>query len=321
MTVSSPDNNQAGEFLAVGGVRVGHWTDKDVGTGCTVIVCDPPACCGVDIRGSAPGTRETALLAPTASVNRVDAIVLTGGSALGLASASGVATALHEAGHGYETFYAPIPIVPAAVIYDLGVGGTGSPGEIAGREAYLAATELDFAVGNVGAGTGATAGAGPFGTKTGIGVSNLVDGDLRVSALVVPNPVGSILGEDGTVLAGQLHRGRPVPPEEVLERIGDLRRGENTVIGCVVTNARLDKIGATKVAQMSHDGLARAVQPSHTTRDGDTLFCVSVGDAAIEADLSLVGDLAARAVAGAIRHGALAADAAYGLPSALSLAP
>ena len=158
----------------------------------------------------------------------------------------------------------PIPIVPAAVIYDLGVGGTGWPDESAGREAYRATTELDFAVGNVGAGTGATAGAGPSGTKTGIGVSTLLDGDLRVSALVVPNPVGSILAEDGTVLAGQLHRGRPVPPEDVLRRIGDLHAGENTVIGCVVTNARLDKSGATKVAQMSHDGLARAVRPSHT---------------------------------------------------------
>ena len=319
MTAGPPGENQAGGFLAVGGIRVGHWTDPDAGTGCTVIVFDPPACCGVDIRGSAPGTRETALLAPTASVNRVHAIVLTGGSALGLAAASGVATSLHEAGIGYQSFYAPIPIVPAAVIYDLGVGGTGWPDESAGREAYRAATELDFAVGNVGAGTGATAGAGPSGTKTGIGVSTLLDGDLRVSALVVPNPVGSILAEDGTVLAGQLHRGRPVPPEDVLRRIGDLRAGENTVIGCVVTNARLDKSGATKVAQMSHDGLARAVRPSHTTRDGDTLFCASVAGAAVEADLSLVGDLAARAVAGAIRGGALAASTAYGIPDARAL--
>ncbi len=312
-------NFQPAAFLAIGAIRVGHWTDKNAGTGCTVILFDPPSCCGVDIRGGASGTRETALLAPTASVNRIDAIVLTGGSALGLSAASGVAAALHEAGTGYETYFAPIPIVPAAVIYDLGVGGIGWPDESAGRAAYRTASHLDFAVGNVGAGTGATAGAGPFGTKTGLGVSTLTDGDLRVSALIVPNPVGSILAEDGAVLAGQLHHGRPVPPENVLEHIGDLRSAENTVIGCVVTNARLDKSGATKVAQMSHDGLARAVQPSHTTRDGDTLFCASVAGATVDADLSLVGDLAARAVTSAIRNGALAATTAYGIPSACSL--
>ncbi len=305
-------DNQAAGFLAIGGIKVGYWTDEDAGTGCTVILFDPPACCGVDIRGSAPGTRETALLAPTASINRIDSIVLTGGSALGLAAASGVAAALREAGTGYEIYFAPIPIVPAAVIYDLGVGGTGWPDESAGRAACLAASHLDFAVGNVG--------AGPFGTKTGIGVSTLTDGDLRVSALIVPNPIGSILGEDGTVLAGQLHHGRPVSPEEVLENIGALRSVENTVIGCVVTNARLDKSGATRVAQMSHDGLDRAVRPSHTARDGDTLFCASVANVTIDADLSLVDDLAARAVTGAIRNGALAATSAHGIPSAFTLA-
>jgi L-aminopeptidase/D-esterase-like protein len=308
----------AREFLAVGGIRVGHWTDAAGGTGCTVVVCDLPVCAGVDIRGSAPGTRETALLAPTGSVQRVDAIVMTGGSALGLASASGVATALHEAGLGYATSHGPIPIVPAAVIYDLGVGGVGWPDEAAGRAALAAARDEEFALGNVGAGAGATAGAGPAGTKTGIGAATLLQGDLRVGALVVANPLGSIVAADGGVLAGQRADGRLAEPEEVLARLAERNATENTVIGCVVTNARLDKTGATKVAQMAHDGIARAVQPAHTTRDGDTLFCLSV--AGVTADLSLVGDLAARAVAAAIRAGTRDAQPAYGIPSASELA-
>lgn len=320
MSAGNDHTDATREFLAVGGIRVGHWTDEPGGTGCTVVVCDPPACAGVDIRGSAPGTRETALLAPTSSVQRVDAIVLTGGSALGLASASGVATALREAGIGYETSRAPIPIVPAAVIYDLGVGGVGWPDEEAGREALRAATDSGFAVGNVGAGAGATAGAGPTGTKTGIGVATLVEGDLRLGALIVPNPMGSIVTAEGAVLAGQRADGRLVPPEDVLTQIGRLHAVENTVIGCVVTNARLDKTQATKVAQMAHDGIARAVQPAHTMRDGDALFCISVAGASVPADLSLVGDLAARAVAAAIRAGALGAEPAYGIPSAGTLA-
>jgi L-aminopeptidase/D-esterase-like protein len=318
--VKAPGNDAAREFLAVGGIRVGHWTDATGGTGCTVVVCDPPACAGVDIRGSAPGTRETALLTPTGSVQGVDAIVLTGGSALGLAAASGVATALHEAGLGYETSHGPIPIVPAAVIYDLGVGGVGWPDETAGRAALAAAGDDGFTVGNVGAGTGATAGAGPAGVKTGIAVATLLEGDLRVGALVVANPLGSIVSKNGAVLAGQRDGGRPVAPEEVLARLGRRNATENTVIGCVATNARLDKTGATKVAQMAHDGIARAVQPAHTLRDGDTLFCLSVGGAAVEADLSLVGDLAARAVAEAIREAALGAKRAYDIPSAGELA-
>ncbi|HJO07734.1 MAG TPA: P1 family peptidase [Chloroflexota bacterium] len=318
--MNAGESGEAREFLLIGGIRVGHWTDEVGGTGCTVLVCDPPACGGVDIRGSAPGTRETALLTPTGSVQTVNAIVLTGGSALGLAAASGVATALHAAGKGYPTSQGPIPIVPAAVIYDLGLGGVEWPDERAGRAALAAASDDGFAVGNVGAGIGATAGAGPAGTKTGLGLATLVESNLRVGALVVANPLGSIVAADGRVLAGQRDGGGLVHPEDVLRLLAERQATENTVIGCVVTNARLAKTAATKVAQMAHDGIARAVQPAHTTRDGDTLFAVSVGEAALSADLDLVGDLASRAVSAAIRNAALNAETAYGIPSARDLA-
>ena len=210
-------------------------------------------------------------------------------------------------------------IVPSAVIYDLGIGNIDWPGESAGREAYKVANDEEFATGNVGAGTGATAGSGASGTKSGLGAASVQVGELRVSAIVVANPMGSILSADGTVLAGQLHRGNLLAPEDVLTNMVRRPFAENTVIGCVVTNAILDKANATKVAQMSHDGIARAVRPAHTTMDGDTLFCASLPKCAIDSDINLVGDLASVAVAHAIRNGALTAVPAYGLPSALSL--
>lgn len=319
MTIKPTIHTDSREVLATSGLKVGHWTNAESGTGCTVIVFDPPACCGVDVRGSSPGTREIALLDPIASMNRINAIVLTGGSAFGLAAASGVASGLHEAGQGFSTQHTNVPIVPAAVIYDLGIGDIVWPDESAGYKAYKAATDKGFATGNVGAGTGATAGSGASGTKSGLGSASVEVGALRVSAIVVANPIGSILRVNGEVLAGQLDNGSLMAPEAVLCNMGYRPFAENTVIGCVITNATLNKVSATKVAQMAHDGIARAVRPAHTTVDGDTLFCASLPGRGIDFDLNLVGDIAALAVSHAIRDGALSAVPAYGLPSALSL--
>ena len=306
------------DIVGVGGVAVGHWTDAQAGTGCTVAVFEPRAVCGVDVRGGAPGTREIALLDPVCHVDRVDAIVLTGGSALGLASASGVATALRAEGKGYRTSAGPVPIVPAAVVFDLSVGDADTwPDDDAGKSAYAAASNGEVAEGNVGAGTGATSGSSSAGRlKTGIGTTLLEDGDIRVGALVVPNPVGSIVDARGDLLSGEPASALSPGPDSWSGAIG-----ENTVIGLVATNARLDKAGATKVAQMANDGIARAVTPAHTMADGDTLFCVSAGYDLVDADISVIGHMAAEAVAGAIRRGALLAERAYGLESAGSVRP
>ena len=303
-------------ILGVGGVAVGHWTDAHAGTGCTVAAFEPRAVCGVDVRGGAPGTREIALLDPVCQVDRVDAIVLTGGSALGLASASGVALALRAEGRGYPTSAGVVPIVPAAVVFDLSVGDADTwPNEDAGKAAYAAASNAGTAEGNVGAGTGATSGsASGSRLKTGIGTILLEDGNVRVGALVVPNPVGRIVDARGNPVSGN--------PASAISSGSDSRAGavaENTVIGIVATNAGLDKVAATKVAQMANDGIARAVTPAHTMADGDTLFCVSAGQDLVEADISRVGHMAAEAVAEAIRRGALLADGAYGLESAGSV--
>ncbi len=302
--------NRHGGFISVGGVAVGQWTDARAGTGCTVVVFESRAICGVDVRGGAPGTREIALVDPVCQVDRVDAIVLTGGSALGLASASGVASALSADDRGYLTSGGPVPIVPAAVIFDLSVGDADTwPGENAGASAYRSASSDAVMEGNVGAGTGATPGSPRAGRlKTGIGTALLEDGELRVGALVVPNPVGIIVNVVGSPLSDGSVSGSP-----------DVRSGaigENTVIGVVATNARLTKAAATKVAQMSNDGIARAVTPAHTMADGDTLFCVSCGNNLEDFDVSVVGHMAA-----AIRRGALAADPAYGLQSARTVRP
>ena len=305
-------------IVGVGGVAVGHWTDAQAGTGCTVAVFEPRAVCGVDVRGGAPGTREIALLDPVCHVERVDAIVLTGGSALGLASASGVASALRAEGRGYQTSAGAVPIVPAAVVFDLSVGDADTwPDDDAGKTAYMAASNGEVVEGNVGAGTGATSGSSSTSRlKTGIGTTLLEDDDIRVGALVAPNPVGSIVDARGVLISGG--------PAPALRPGSDSWSGniaENTVIGVVATNARLDKAGATKVAQMANDGIARAVTPAHTMADGDTLFCVSAGYDLVEADISLVGHMAAQAVAEAIRRGALLAEPAYGLESAGSVRP
>jgi L-aminopeptidase/D-esterase-like protein len=262
----------AGSLRDVPGLRVGHWTDPTRLTGCTVILApDEGAVAGVDVRGSAPGTRETDLLRPTALVERVNAICLAGGSAFGLASADGVMRRLAERGIGFATGVRPVPIVPAAILFDLGVGDPlAFPDADAGYAATLAAEANDGPIaGRIGAGTGATVAklAGPERAQPGgIGGSSrrLPDG-ATVGALVVTNAIGNIHGRDGGPLV--VASGPPRTPS-----------AGNTTLVVVGTDANLDRAQSRKLAELGHDALAIGIRPTHTLFDGDVVFTLSTGD-------------------------------------------
>lgn len=314
-------------LTAVPGIRVGHATNLDALTGCTVILCSPNTVGGVDVRGGAPGTRETALLDPLRSVEIVNAVMLSGGSAYGLASADGAMRYLEEQGSGYVTGTGfLVPIVPTAIVFDLAVGrGDIRPDAAMGYTACLNATSDPVEQGSVGAGTGCRIGGlmgNELATKGGIGSASVDLGDgLIVAALCVVNAVGDVLDEQGQILAGlRLPQGgfadvmnvmrympRPLPQTPAQDA------AQNTVIGVVATNARLTKTQVNKVAQMAHDGLARAVRPAHTTHDGDTLFALATGE--IDVDVNVVGAYAAEVTAAAIRNGIRAAKSLGGVRS------
>jgi L-aminopeptidase/D-esterase-like protein len=265
-------DESAGSICDVPGIAVGHATDEVGLTGCTVVLCEAGAVGGVDVRGAAPGTRETDLLRPESTVERVNAVLLTGGSAFGLDAAAGVMRFLEERGAGFPVRSTVVPIVPGAVIFDLGLGDPRArPDARLGLAACVAATTDPPAEGSVGAGTGATVGKGgglARATKGGIGTASLRVGDVTVAALVVVNAVGEVVDETGRVLAGVR------PGTGVGEQDGPAP-GESTTIGVVATDLPLDKAGATRLAQAAHDGLARAVRPAHTAMDGDTFFALS----------------------------------------------
>ncbi len=300
-------------ITAVLGVAVGNWTNSAAGTGCTVVMFTPPAVAGVDVRGSSPGTRETDALAPLGAVARIDAILLTGGSAFGLSAADGVMRWLEAQGRGHPTPVGPVPIVPAAVIFDLMIGdATVRPDADAGYAAASAASAAPVALGNTGAGAGAVVGNKRAGTKGGLGSAVQRLGPLVVGALAVVNSVGNVHDPvTGRPLAGSRDAdGRIV-------EFGDRdAAGLNTTLGVIATNAPLTKVEATKVAQMAHDGLARVIRPAHGVHDGDAIFAASVGDADVDADLTMVGHLGAEAMAGAIVSAVRAATAAHGVPAA-----
>ena len=302
-------------LTAVPGIRVGHATDPIGLTGCTVILCgESGAIGGVDQRGGAPGTRETDLLRPMHLVQHVHAVVLAGGSAFGLAAADGVMRYLRERGIGYDTRVARVPIVPAAILFDLAVGRPDVyPDAEMGYAACLAATDEPVVEGRIGVGTGCTAGKA-FGSagasSTGIG-SAAVDlgGGLIVAALIAVNPFGDVVDEAGRILAGtRLPDGRFADTLAVMRRMAQMALDDPgaTVIGVVATNARLDKEQVNKVAQMAHDGLARAIRPAHTMFDGDTIFALATGE--VVADVNLVGAYAAEVTAEAIRRTATIDD-------------
>jgi L-aminopeptidase/D-esterase-like protein len=311
-------------ITAVPGVRVGHATDLLGLTGCTVVLCEQGAVGGVDQRGGAPGTRETDLLRPMHLVQQVHAVLLAGGSAFGLAAADGVMRYLEERGVGFDARVAKVPIVPAAILFDLDLGDPHArPDAAMGYAACQAATGGPVAEGNVGAGSGATAGK-ILGTaramKAGLGSAAIsLGGGLLVGALVVANPFGDVVDPaTGEILAGtrKLHSAEMANTLDVMRGLvgkAALRFASSTVIGVVATNARLTKEEANKVAQMAQDGIARTVRPAHTLFDGDTLFALATGNR--RADVNLVGAYAAEAVAQAIVRGVRAAEGAGGLPA------
>jgi L-aminopeptidase/D-esterase-like protein len=321
----------AGGLTDVRGLRVGHFTDTRRPTGCTVVIAEGGAVAGVDVRGGAPGTRETDLLDPVNSVQQVHAVVLSGGSAFGLEAATGVVRYLEEKGIGFPVGVGKVPIVPAAILFDLGIGDwTIRPEAKAGYEAARAASSGPVTEGSVGAGAGATVGK-LFGMglamKGGLGTASvrLPDGAV-VAALVAVNAYGDVLDPaTGRVLAGVRTRdgkGLRGAMDALLagEKPGRPLQGEDTSIGVVATNVALTKAEATKVAQMAHDGLARAVCPVHTPWDGDTLFALSTGSLSLDQPATIVGALAAEAVARAVVRAVTTATGLPGYPSAGDLA-
>jgi L-aminopeptidase/D-esterase-like protein len=321
----------AGGLTDVAGLRVGHFTDRRRPTGCTVVVAEAGAVAGVDVRGGAPGTRETDLLEPENSVQQVHAVVLSGGSAFGLEAATGVVRYLEEKGIGFPVGVGKVPIVPAAILFDLGIGDwTIRPDAKAGYEAARAASTGPVAEGSVGAGAGATVGKlfGPrHAMKGGLGTASVrrPEGAV-VAALVAVNASGDVLDPDtGRLLAGVRTRdgkGLRGAVDALLagETPGRPFAGENTSIGVVATNVALTKAEAKKVAQMAHDGLARAIRPVHTPWDGDTLFALSAGALRLDEATLVVGALAAEAVARAVVRAVTTAAGLPGYPSVADLA-
>lgn len=319
-------------LTAVAGLKVGHYTLTERPTGCTVVLAEKGATGGVDVRGGAPGTRETDLLDPVNHVQQVHAIVLSGGSAFGLDAATGVVRWLEEHDIGYDTRVAKVPIVPAAILFDLGFGGKPKirPTADCGYRAAQAASDGPVAEGNVGAGAGATVGklGGPFRSmKAGIGTAAIaLDDGLVVAALVAVNAVGDIIDPStGKVVAGvRTEDGKALADARRLVRLG-LRRSqppqpvEHTTIGIVATNAKLTKAEAQRVAMMAHDGYARAISPVHTPSDGDTIFALATGAFQGEADAGLIGALGAEAMADAIVRAATQATSSEGVPAARDL--
>jgi len=298
----------------VGGIAVGHAQDEDALTGCTVILCRTGAMAGVDIRGGAPGTRETDLLDPVNLVEKVHAVLLAGGSAYGLDAASGVMRYLEENNVGYSMGSVKVPIVPAAILYDLGLGRADiRPDAAMGYRAAASASSAAPAEGNVGAGTGASVGkirGMEYAMKAGIGTASMDIHGLTIGAIVAVNAMGDVVDPSNGVKIAGLRSGT------TLEWMKNNRTGSglrsNTTIGVIATNAKLTKAQATKVAQMAQDGLAQSIRPAHTLFDGDTVFTLAIGD--VEADVTTVGAFAAEVMAQAIVRAARMAGPAGGLP-------
>ncbi len=305
-----------GSITDIAGLKVGHFTDPRRPTGCTVLLCESGATAGVDVRGAAPGTRETDLLDPRNVIEQVHAVLLAGGSAFGLAAADGVMRWLDERGHGVAVGPVRVPIVPAAVLFDLWLGDASiRPDSAAGYAACEAAGAAAPAQGNVGAGAGATVGK-LFGMahamKGGIGSASIKVGAVTVGALVAVNALGDVVDPaSGRVIAGA----RDGDARALMDSMAAIRAGRlpaplldgmATTIGIVATDARLTKAQSARLAAMAHDGLARTIHPAHTLADGDTLFALATGGAGKPGNLMVLGalaaEVAARAVQNAVHH-------------------
>lgn len=290
-------------LTAIDGITVGHATNLTARTGCTVVLCPAGATAGVDVRGAAPGTRETEALRPGRLVQKAHALLLTGGSAFGLDAAGGIVQYLEEQNVGFPAGSVRVPIVPAAVIFDLGVGAANiRPDKEMGYQACLNATDEPVVMGTVGAGTGATVGKAPGVTSSPGGVGSAcmrLDSGLIVAAIVVVNALGNVVHpRTGEILVGGKENDNFV---DITERLLDanLVQGTNTTIGVVATNATLSPAEVHRVAEMAHDGMARAIRPAHTMFDGDTLFALATGSHT-GSSVNTVGILAAEVVAEAI---------------------
>ena len=290
------------------GIKIGHAQDLDAATGCTVVIGEAGLTAGVDVRGGAPGTRETDLLDPVNLVEQIHAIILAGGSAFGLDAASGVVQYLEEKKIGLDVFVTKVPIVCGAVLFDLTIGDHEvRPDKEMGYQACLNANDTECAEGCVGAGTGATVGK-ILGMercmKSGLGTYCLQAGDLKIGAIVAVNCLGDVIDpKTGGILAGVLDKNRErfLNSEEIMIKEFSGRKiqfSANTTIGVIVTNAKLTKSEANKVASMAHNGYGRTMRPAHTMFDGDTIFAVTTGK--VEADMNVAGLLAARVMEQAV---------------------
>ncbi|MTI46511.1 MAG: P1 family peptidase [Firmicutes bacterium] len=310
-----------GSITDVQGIKVGHVQNNDAMTGCTAIICDKGATAGVDVRGGAPGTRETDLLRPENMIDKIHAVVLAGGSAFGLDAASGAMAFLEENDIGFDVGVTKVPIVTSAVIFDLTIGDYRvRPDYKMGYEACRNATSEENRQGNIGCGLGATVGkilGEKSVMKSGLGTASLNIGDLWVGALVVVNCFGDVFDyKSNEQLIGAINKkdNQFINTYEIMKNKDKLNfSGQNTTIGVVATNAKLTKAEANKVAQLGQNGLARSINPIHTMLDGDTIFAISTGE--VEVDINLVGTLASEAVSMAISNGAKSADGYGAIPS------
>ena len=316
-------------ITAVSGLEVGHYTDLENATGCTVFLCREGAVGGVDVRGGSPGTRETDLLRPVHRIDQVHAVVLSGGSAFGLDAASGVVAYLESQGIGYKVGSAIVPIVSSAILFDLGlITSKVRPGAADGHQACLAATSEPMTEGSVGAGTGATVaklGGGRRGVKGGIGTAAItLSTGQTISAAVVVNAVGGVWDyKTGQLLAGPRRTGGGFDDSVAMLLTGkdDAPSGPvNTTIGLVATDAKLTKEDANYLARVSHDGFALTIRPCHTVRDGDTMFALATGHNDSELDLTSLGAAAVEVTAQAILRAIQQATGLGGIPSISELA-
>ena len=309
-------------------LRIGQCENTDAATGLTVLICENGMTAGLDVRGGGPASRDSQLLNPLMAIQKIHAVVLSGGSAFGLGAANGVMACLEERGYGYSTVAAKVPLVVQSDIYDLSVGDASvRPDSSMGYEAARRALDdPNYRDGNYGAGCGATVGkiAGmTYAMKTGIGSYAVQIGDLQIGAVAVVNALGDIIDpKTGRQIAGLLDESRTGLRStlEYMSRSITVRENkfvDNTTIAAIVTNASFSKAQLCKIAGMGHDGFARTINPVHTSADGDSIYALSVGD--VTADMDLVGALGADVLSQAVLRAVSAAESAYGYPSAADL--
>lgn len=314
------------KFTDIEGIKLGHMQDKEAATGCSVIICEKGATAGVDVRGGSPATRETDLLNPVNMVQQIHAVVLSGGSAFGLDSCSGVVKYLEEQDIGFDVQVAKVPIVCGACLFDLVVGRADvRPDSQMGYKAASNANNIECPNGNVGAGCGATVGK-YLGVdncmKGGLGTYALQVGDLQVGAVVAVNCLGDVIdpSENNKIIAGMIKDNEFLDTEKVMMDNYDDKTNlfsGNTTIGAVVTNGKFTKAEITKIASMAHNGYGRTMRPAHSIYDGDTIFTMSTGY--VEADLSVVGMLAAKVMEKAVVNAIVNAESICGIKSYKSL--